>query len=209
MLDGRGQGSLSSGAAVTQRGTGPYKYLTGSPASLKAVAVPPEAMRPRPNAFRLLANSTRPAFSETLSKAERRIGHSGEMRPSEAPQRTKPPLSTEPPRGSHVARASPLPPHPIPPRVTELLPGGHGARCGREREEGRKGAIEGGPRGFGLQQQHHVGGRGGRGRARVKHCCLKRVLHPSGWGRAARCCVGSSARGSACTTAAAACLAVL
>lgn len=209
MLDGRGQGSLSSGAAVTQRGTGPYKYLTGSPASLKAVAVPPEAMRPRPNAFRLLANSTRPAFSETLSKAERRIGHSGgdEAFRSSTTHKTTPQHRTAARQPSR-ARVPP-PPHPIPPRVTELLPGGHGARCGREREEGRKGAIEGGPRGFGLQQQHHVGGRGGRGRARVKHCCLKRVLHPSGWGRAARCCVGSSARGSACTTAAAACLAVL
>lgn len=137
MLDGRGQGSLSSGAAVTQRGTGPYKYLTGSPASLKAVAVPPEAMRPRPNAFRLLANSTRPAFSETLSKAERRIGHSGEMRPSEAPQRTKPPLSTEPPRGSHVARASP-PPLPSHPATRYRAAAGRPWRALRAREGGRK-----------------------------------------------------------------------
>ena len=122
------------GAAVAQRGTGPYVYLTGSPASLSAVAVPPEAIRPRPNAFRLLANSTRPAFSDTLSKAERRKGHDMRDEAFRSSATHKPTLSSQRPRGRHVAR----PPFPNPPRVTELLPGGHSARCEREREEGKE-----------------------------------------------------------------------
>lgn len=47
------------------------QYLTGKPASLRDLAVPPEAIKPRPRAFRLLANSTRLVLSETLSKANR------------------------------------------------------------------------------------------------------------------------------------------
>lgn len=46
-------------------------YLTGKPASLRDLAVPPEAIKPRPSAFRLFANSTRLVLSETLSKAGR------------------------------------------------------------------------------------------------------------------------------------------
>ncbi|RLV92198.1 hypothetical protein DV515_00013872 [Chloebia gouldiae] len=50
-------------------------YLTGKPASLRDLAVPPEAIKPRPSAFRLFANSTRLVLSETLSKAGRREEH--------------------------------------------------------------------------------------------------------------------------------------
>lgn len=137
MLDGRGQGSLSSGAAVTQRGTGPYKYLTGSPASLKAVAVPPEAMRPRPNAFRLLANSTRPAFSETLSKAERRIGHSGgdEAFRSSTTHKTTPQHRTA---ARQPCRARVPPPPPSHPATRYRAAAGRPWRALRAREGGRK-----------------------------------------------------------------------
>lgn len=44
--------------------------LTAKPASLKAFAVPPEAIRFKPKEVRFLANSTRPVLSETLNKAE-------------------------------------------------------------------------------------------------------------------------------------------
>lgn len=148
MLDGRGQGSLSSGAAVTQRGTGPYKYLTGSPASLKAVAVPPEAMRPRPNAFRLLANSTRPAFSETLSKAERRIGHSGgdEAFRSSTTHKTTPQHRTA---ARQPCRAR-VPPPPIPSRhalpsccraAMARVAGERGRKEGKERSRAARGDL--------------------------------------------------------------------
>lgn len=50
-------------------------YLTGKPASLRDLAVPPEAIKPRPSAFRLFANSTRLVLSETLSKAGGREEH--------------------------------------------------------------------------------------------------------------------------------------
>ena len=45
-------------------------YLTARPASLRAFAVPPEAIRCKPTEARSLANSTRPVLSETLNKAE-------------------------------------------------------------------------------------------------------------------------------------------
>lgn len=45
-------------------------YLTARPASLRAFAVPPEAIRCKPTEARFLANSTRPVLSETLNKAE-------------------------------------------------------------------------------------------------------------------------------------------
>lgn len=46
-------------------------YLTARPASLRALAVPPEAIRLKPTEVRFLANSTRPVLSDTLNKAER------------------------------------------------------------------------------------------------------------------------------------------
>ena len=45
-------------------------YLTAKPASLRAFAVPPEAIRFKPTEAKFLANSTRPVLSETLNKAE-------------------------------------------------------------------------------------------------------------------------------------------
>lgn len=51
------------------------QYLTGKPASLRDLAVPPEAIKPRPRAFRLFANSTRLVLSETLSKANGQEEH--------------------------------------------------------------------------------------------------------------------------------------
>lgn len=44
-------------------------YLTAKPASLRAFAVPPEAIRFKPTEAKFLANSTRPVLSETLNKA--------------------------------------------------------------------------------------------------------------------------------------------
>lgn len=46
-------------------------YLTVSPASLRDLAVPPDATNDRPTDTRRLANSTSPVLSETLSNAER------------------------------------------------------------------------------------------------------------------------------------------
>lgn len=47
-------------------------YLTTSPASRKALAVPPEATRDRPTSTSSLAKSTSPVLSDTLRRAERR-----------------------------------------------------------------------------------------------------------------------------------------
>lgn len=45
--------------------------LTGSPASLRDLAVPPDATNDKPTETSRLANSTSPVLSDTLSKAER------------------------------------------------------------------------------------------------------------------------------------------
>lgn len=47
-------------------------YLTASPASRRALAVPPEATRDRPTSTSFLAKSTSPVLSDTLRRAERR-----------------------------------------------------------------------------------------------------------------------------------------
>lgn len=47
-------------------------YLTASPASRSALAVPPEATRDRPTSTSFLAKSTSPVLSDTLRRAERR-----------------------------------------------------------------------------------------------------------------------------------------
>lgn len=60
---------------IQWRSLGMGRYLTGKPASLRDLAVPPEAIKPRPRALRLFANSTRLVLSETLSKAIRREAH--------------------------------------------------------------------------------------------------------------------------------------
>lgn len=45
--------------------------LTVSPASLRVLAVPPDATNDRPTETSRLANSTSPVLSDTLSSAER------------------------------------------------------------------------------------------------------------------------------------------
>lgn len=46
--------------------------LTVSPASLRVLAVPPDATNDRPTDISRLANSTSPVLSETLSNAEKK-----------------------------------------------------------------------------------------------------------------------------------------
>lgn len=47
----------------------PVVYLTDIPASLRVLAVPPDAIRSRPAAHSFLANSTKPFLFDTVSIA--------------------------------------------------------------------------------------------------------------------------------------------
>lgn len=111
-------------------------YLTASPASLRAFAVPPEAIRSKPTAVRFLANSTRPVLSETLNKAE-----TEDVFPHHSQYKTLSPSRpwrggdrlggqsriSRPSRRPTVARPSPGPPGVRHPRAA-LPPTGRGAR---------------------------------------------------------------------------------
>lgn len=137
-------------------------YLTARPASLSAFAVPPEAIRFKPTADRLLANSTRPVLSETLSKAETEDNfrhhwqHKRFCPPGPCAQGSSGP--TPPSRLAGVGGG----------------PGGSHARAGRTRGRGaRRPAVQPGPAEG--PARHRLAGRGrGAHRAGRAPCCRRR-----------------------------------